>query len=205
MCVLRSDFIPDRLQYWWIWIILQPKGYNMNTTSLSEYVKLMRKRAWLDTSRSFRKIRRRPTFWKGELEQGKETLRLDKVNQVNEYAVNGGARSLNKVLSMLVVSRFWSNVVPECLFGSTEIVIAQVLLSNISIGVVASAKTGISFISSWRSGLLAPLTLLSCFASSHLMHFLGLTIMDRCPCNDVSAWFLLKVHVAVKHDHSKAA
>ena len=53
----------------------------MNTTSLSEYVKLMRKEHGLTQVDLSEKSGVGLRFVR-ELEQGKETLRLDKVNQV---------------------------------------------------------------------------------------------------------------------------
>ncbi|MGL4955730.1 MAG: helix-turn-helix transcriptional regulator [Bacteroidales bacterium] len=53
----------------------------MNTTSLSEYLKLMRKEHGLTQVELSEKSGVGLRFVR-ELEQGKETLRLDKVNQV---------------------------------------------------------------------------------------------------------------------------
>lgn len=57
------------------------KGINMKTTSLSEYVKQMRKQYNLTQVELSEKSGVGLRFVR-ELEQGKQTLRLDKVNQV---------------------------------------------------------------------------------------------------------------------------
>ena len=60
---------------------MYPKGYNMNDKSLSEYVKQMRKEHNLTQVELSEKSGVGLRFVR-ELEQGKQTLRLDKVNQV---------------------------------------------------------------------------------------------------------------------------
>lgn len=62
-------------------IYLYPKGYNMNTISLSKQVKDMRKEYNLTQVELSEKSGVGLRFVR-ELEQGKQTLRLDKVNQV---------------------------------------------------------------------------------------------------------------------------
>lgn len=57
------------------------KGYKMDALSLSEYVKQMRKRYKLTQVELSEKSGVGLRFVR-ELEQGKQTLRLDKVNQV---------------------------------------------------------------------------------------------------------------------------
>lgn len=75
---------------------MQPKGYNMNTTSLSEYVKLMRKEHGLTQVDLSEKSGVGLRFVR-ELEQGKETLRLDKVNQVlNLFGAKVGVVAMDK-------------------------------------------------------------------------------------------------------------
>lgn len=60
---------------------LHPKGYNMNAVSLSEYVKSMRREHGLTQVALSEKSGVGLRFVR-KLEQGKVTLRLDKVNQV---------------------------------------------------------------------------------------------------------------------------
>lgn len=72
-------FIPVLMQYQIILLSLHPKGYTM--TPLSKYVKEMRKEYGLTQVDLSQKSGVGLRFVR-ELEQGKETLRLDKVNQV---------------------------------------------------------------------------------------------------------------------------
>ena len=68
----------------------------MNTTSLSEYVKLMRKEHGLTQVDLSGKSGVGLRFVR-ELEQGKETLRLDKVNQVlNLFGAKVGVVAMDK-------------------------------------------------------------------------------------------------------------
>ena len=68
----------------------------MNTTSLSEYVKSMRKEHGLTQVDLSEKSGVGLRFVR-ELEQGKETLRLDKVNQVlNLFGAKIGVVSIDK-------------------------------------------------------------------------------------------------------------
>jgi y4mF family transcriptional regulator len=68
----------------------------MNTTSLSEYVKLMRKVHGLTQVDLSEKSGVGLRFVR-ELEQGKETLRLDKVNQVlNLFGAKVGVVAMDK-------------------------------------------------------------------------------------------------------------
>lgn len=68
----------------------------MNTTSLSEYVKLMRKEYGLTQVDLSEKSGVGLRFVR-ELEQGKETLRLDKVNQVlNLFGAKVGVVAMDK-------------------------------------------------------------------------------------------------------------
>lgn len=68
----------------------------MNTTSLSEYVKLMRKEHGLTQVDLSEKSGVGLRFVR-ELEQGKETLRLDKVNQVlNLFGAQVGVVAMDK-------------------------------------------------------------------------------------------------------------
>ena len=68
----------------------------MNTTSLSEYVKLMRKEHGLKQVDLSEKSGVGLRFVR-ELEQGKETLRLDKVNQVlNLFGAKVGVVAMDK-------------------------------------------------------------------------------------------------------------
>lgn len=68
----------------------------MNTTSLSEYVKLMRKENGLTQVDLSEKSGVGLRFVR-ELEQGKETLRLDKVNQVlNLFGAKVGVVAMDK-------------------------------------------------------------------------------------------------------------
>ena len=68
----------------------------MNTTSLSEYVKSMRKEYGLTQVDLSEKSGVGLRFVR-ELEQGKETLRLDKVNQVlNLFGAKIGVVSIDK-------------------------------------------------------------------------------------------------------------
>ncbi|HNU37068.1 MAG: helix-turn-helix transcriptional regulator [Parabacteroides sp.] len=68
----------------------------MNTTSLSEYVKLMRKEHGLTQVDLSEKSGVGLRFVR-ELEQGKETLRLDKVNQVlNLFGAKVGVVAMDK-------------------------------------------------------------------------------------------------------------
>jgi y4mF family transcriptional regulator len=60
---------------------LHPKGYNMSTTNISEFVKLMRKQHALTQVELSEKSGVGLRFVR-ELEQGKHTLRMDKVNQL---------------------------------------------------------------------------------------------------------------------------
>lgn len=75
---------------------MHPKGYNMNTKSISEYVKQMRKEHKLTQIELSEKSGVGLRFVR-ELEQGKETLRLDKVNQVlNLFGAEVGVVSISK-------------------------------------------------------------------------------------------------------------
>lgn len=75
---------------------MHPKGYNMNATSLSEYVKSMRKVHGLTQVELSEKSGVGLRFVR-ELEQGKETLRLDKVNQVlNLFGAEVGVVPMTK-------------------------------------------------------------------------------------------------------------
>lgn len=75
---------------------MHPKGYNMNTESISEYVKQMRKEHKLTQIELSEKSGVGLRFVR-ELEQGKETLRLDKVNQVlNLFGAEVGVVSISK-------------------------------------------------------------------------------------------------------------
>ena len=77
-------------------LYLYPKGYNMNTKSLSEYVKQMRKEHNLTQIELSEKSGVGLRFVR-ELEQGKETLRLDKVNQVlNLFGAKVGVVPISK-------------------------------------------------------------------------------------------------------------
>lgn len=68
----------------------------MNTTSLSEYVKVMRKEHGLTQVDLSEKSGVGLRFVR-ELEQGKETLRLDKVNQVlNLFGAKVGVVAMDK-------------------------------------------------------------------------------------------------------------
>ena len=68
----------------------------MNTTSLSEYVKLLRKEHGLTQVDLSEKSGVGLRFVR-ELEQGKETLRLDKVNQVlNLFGAKVGVVAMDK-------------------------------------------------------------------------------------------------------------
>ena len=68
----------------------------MNTTSLSEYVKLMHKEHGLTQVDLSEKSGVGLRFVR-ELEQGKETLRLDKVNQVlNLFGAKVGVVAMDK-------------------------------------------------------------------------------------------------------------
>ena len=68
----------------------------MNTTSLSEYVKLMRKEHGLTQVDLSEKSGVGLRFVR-ELEQGKETLRLDKVNQLlNLFGAKVGVVAMDK-------------------------------------------------------------------------------------------------------------
>lgn len=72
------------------------KGYNMNNVSLSEYVKQMRKEHNLTQIELSEKSGVGLRFVR-ELEQGKQTLRLDKVNQVlNLFGAEAGVVSMAK-------------------------------------------------------------------------------------------------------------
>lgn len=74
---------------------MYPKGYNMNSNSLSKYVKQMRKEHNLTQIELSEKSGVGLRFVR-ELEQGKETLRLDKVNQVlNLFGAKVGVVPLN--------------------------------------------------------------------------------------------------------------
>lgn len=76
------------------------KGYNMSTKSLSEYVKHMRKEHNLTQKELSEKSGVGLRFVR-ELEQGKETLRLDKVNQVlNLFGVEVGIVSITKSVNI---------------------------------------------------------------------------------------------------------
>ena len=75
---------------------MHPKGYNMNATSLSEYIKSMRKVHGLTQVELSEKSGVGLRFVR-ELEQGKETLRLDKVNQVlNLFGTEVGVVPMTK-------------------------------------------------------------------------------------------------------------
>ena len=75
---------------------MYPKGYNMETQSLSEYVKQMRKEYNLTQVELSEKSGVGLRFVR-ELEQGKETLRLDKVNQVlSLFGTRVGVVAINK-------------------------------------------------------------------------------------------------------------
>lgn len=75
---------------------MHPQGYNMNATSLSEYVKSMRKVHGLTQVELSEKSGVGLRFVR-ELEQGKETLRLDKVNQVlNLFGAEVGVVPMTK-------------------------------------------------------------------------------------------------------------
>lgn len=75
---------------------MYPKGYNMNRTTFSTYVKQMRKEHNLTQLELSEKSGVGLRFVR-ELEQGKETLRLDKVNQVlSLFGAEAGVVPLNK-------------------------------------------------------------------------------------------------------------
>lgn len=72
----------------------------MNTTSLSEYVKSMRKEYRLTQVDLSEKSGVGLRFVR-ELEQGKETLRLDKVNQVlNLFGAKVGVVPIDKTMNL---------------------------------------------------------------------------------------------------------
>lgn len=75
---------------------MHPKGYNMSDKSLSEYVKQMRKEHNLTQVELSEKSGVGLRFVR-ELEQGKQTLRLDKVNQVlSLFGTKVGVISISK-------------------------------------------------------------------------------------------------------------
>ena len=79
---------------------MHPKGYksyiNMEQTTLSKYVKTMRKQYNLTQMELSEKSGVGLRFVR-ELEQGKQTLRLDKVNQIlNLFGHEVGAVPINK-------------------------------------------------------------------------------------------------------------
>jgi len=78
-------------------IYLYPKGYNMSTISLSKQVKDMRKEYNLTQVELSEKSGVGLRFVR-ELEQGKQTLRLDKVNQVlNLFGLEVGVVPTTKI------------------------------------------------------------------------------------------------------------
>ena len=79
-------------------LYLYPKGYNMDAKSISEYVKQMRKEHNLTQIELSEKSGVGLRFVR-ELERGKETLRLDKVNQVlNLFGAEVGVVSISENL-----------------------------------------------------------------------------------------------------------
>lgn len=77
-------------------LFLYPKGYNMDVKPFSEYVKQMRKEHNLTQIELSEKSGVGLRFVR-ELEQGKETLRLDKVNQVlNLFGAEVGVVPISK-------------------------------------------------------------------------------------------------------------
>lgn len=77
-------------------LYLYPKGYNMDAKSISEYVKQRRKEHNLTQIELSEKSGVGLRFVR-ELEQGKETLRLDKVNQVlNLFGAEVGVVPISK-------------------------------------------------------------------------------------------------------------
>lgn len=77
-------------------LFLYPKGYNMDVKTFSEYVKQMRKEHNLTQMELSEKSGVGLRFVR-ELEQGKETLRLDKVNQVlNLFGAEVGVVPISK-------------------------------------------------------------------------------------------------------------
>lgn len=79
---------------------MDPKGYNINTSSLSEYVKSMRKEHGLTQVELSEKSGVGLRFVR-ELENGKETLRLDKVNQVlNLFGAKVGVVPMDKTTEL---------------------------------------------------------------------------------------------------------
>lgn len=75
---------------------MYPKGYNMEQTSLSKYVKTMRKQYNLTQIDLSEKSGVGLRFVR-ELEQGKQSLRLDKVNQIlNLFGAEVGAVPISK-------------------------------------------------------------------------------------------------------------
>jgi len=77
-------------------LFLYPKGYNMDVKTFSEYVKQMRKEHNLTQIELSEKSGVGLRFVR-ELEQGKETLRLDKVNQVlNLFGAEVGVVPISK-------------------------------------------------------------------------------------------------------------
>jgi len=75
---------------------LYPNGYNMEYLSLSEYVKQMRKQCKLTQVELSEKSGVGLRFVR-ELERGKQSLRLDKVNQIlNLFGSEVGAVPMDK-------------------------------------------------------------------------------------------------------------
>lgn len=75
---------------------MYPKGYSMEQTSLSKYVKTMRKQYNLTQVDLSEKSGVGLRFVR-ELEQGKQSLRMDKVNQIlNLFGTEVGAVPISK-------------------------------------------------------------------------------------------------------------
>ncbi len=79
---------------------MHPKGYNIDTSSLSEYVKSMRKEHGLTQVELSEKSGVGLRFVR-ELEYGKEPLRLDKVKQVlNLFGAKVGVVPMDKTTDL---------------------------------------------------------------------------------------------------------
>lgn len=75
---------------------MPPKGYNMDDTTLAKYVKEMRKKYNLTQIDLAAKSGVGLRFVR-DLEQGKQTLRMDKINQIlNLFGKEVGPVEINK-------------------------------------------------------------------------------------------------------------
>lgn len=91
--------VPDRVQFVLNWLLLYPNRYNMDTKNLAlnDFVRSRRKSLGLTQKELAEKAGVGLRFLR-ELERGKETLKMDKVNQVlNLFGHELGPRKYDRI------------------------------------------------------------------------------------------------------------